>query len=91
MARHFPRARIAFRAKDHALHAIAARSGIGLALIPHYIGRADSALRVCDLGAVPSSREVFLLTRSRDRKDASIRVVADEVADLFEQERNLFV
>lgn len=91
VARHFPRARIAFRAKDQALHAIAARSGIGLALLPHYIGRADSTLRVCDLGAVPSSREVFLLTRSRDRKDASIRVVADEVADLFEQERDLFV
>ncbi|WP_460047087.1 substrate-binding domain-containing protein [Pseudomonas sp. S2_H01] len=91
VARHFPRARIAFRAKDQALHAIAARSGIGLALIPHYIGRANSTLRVCDLGAVPSSREVFLLTRSRDRKDASIRVVADEVADMFEQERDLFV
>jgi molybdate transport repressor ModE-like protein len=91
VARHFPRARIAFRAKDQALHAVAARSGIGLALLPHYIGRADSTLRVCDLGAVPSSREVFLLTRSRDRKDASIRVVADEVADMFEQERELFV
>jgi DNA-binding transcriptional LysR family regulator len=91
VARHFPRARIAFRAKDQALHAVAARSGIGLALIPHYIGRADSLLRVCDLGAVPSSREVFLLTRSRDRKDASIRVVADEVAYMFEQERDLFV
>jgi DNA-binding transcriptional LysR family regulator len=86
----FTRARIAFRAKDQALHAVAARSGIGLALIPHYIGRADSTLRVCDIGAVPSSREVFLWTRSRDRKEASIRVVADEVADMFQQERDLF-
>lgn len=91
VARYFPRARIAFRAKDQALHAVAARSGIGLALIPHSIGRADSALRVCDLGIVPSSREVFLLTRSRDRKDASIRVVADEIANMFEQEVSLFV
>jgi molybdate transport repressor ModE-like protein len=91
VARHFPRARIAFRAKDQALHAIAARSGIGLALIPHYIGRADSTLRVCDLGVVPSSREVYLLSRSRDRRDTSIRVVADEVADMFERERDLFM
>ncbi len=91
VTRHFPRARIAFRARDQALHAIAARSGIGLALIPHYIGRADAALRLCDLGAVPPSREVYLLTRSRDRKDASIRVVANEVAEMFEQEHDLFV
>lgn len=91
VTQHFPRARIAFRAKDQVLHAVAARSGIGLALLPHYIGRADSVLRQCDLGVVPSSREVFLLTRSRDRKDASIRIVADEVADMFEQERSLFV
>ena len=90
-ARHFPRARVAFRAKDQALQAMAARSGIGLALIPHYIGRTDPILRICDLGMVPSTREVYLLTRSRDRKDASIRVVADEVADMFEQERGLFV
>jgi DNA-binding transcriptional LysR family regulator len=60
-------------------------------LIPHYIGRADAALRLCDLGAVPPSREVYLLTRSRDRKDASIRVVANEVAEMFEQEHDLFV
>jgi molybdate transport repressor ModE-like protein len=91
VARHFPRARVAFRAKDQALHAIAARSGIGLALIPHYIGRTDSALRICDLGTAPPSREVYLLTRSRDRKDASIRVVADEIAQMFEKERGLFI
>jgi len=86
----FPRARVAFRAKDQFLQSIAARTGIGLALIPHFIGRADQSLRLCDLGAVPPCREVFLLTRSRDRKNASIRIVADEVADLFKQERNLF-
>ena len=91
VTKHFPRARIAFRAKDQFLQSIAARSGVGLALIPHYIGRADPMLRICDLSAVPPSREVYLLTRSRDRKDASIRMVADAVAEMFEQERELFV
>lgn len=91
VTKHFPRTRIAFRAKDHALQAIAARSGIGLALIPHYIGRADLALRRCDLNPVPPSREVFLLTRNRDRKGASIRVVADDITEMFELERALFV
>lgn len=90
MTRHFPRARVAFRAKDQFLQAIAARSGIGLALIPHYIGRSDPELRRCDLGAVPASKEVFVLTRTRDKKDASIRVVADELVAMFEQESDLF-
>jgi molybdate transport repressor ModE-like protein len=91
MARRFPRARVAFRAADQFLQSIAARSSVGLALIPHYIGRSDPLLRVCDLGSTPSSKDVFLLTRSRDRKDTSIRLVADEVVAMFEQERDLFV
>lgn len=90
MTRHFPRARVAFRAKDQFLQSIAARSGVGLALIPHYIGRADPLLQACDLGRVPPSREVFLLTRGQDRKHTSIRIVADEVAQMFDEARALF-
>lgn len=90
LTRHFPRSRVAFRAKDQFLQSIAARTGAGLALIPHYIGRSDRALRLCDLGPTPPSRDIYLLTRRRDRKDASIRLVADEVAALFEREKELF-
>jgi len=90
MARQFPRARVAFRVKDQLLQSIAARSGLGLALLPHYIGRADPLLRICDLGPAPASKDVFLLTRRRDRKDSSIRVVANEIAEMFEREQDLF-
>ena len=90
LTKHFPRARVAFRVKDQFLQSLAARTGAGLVLIPHFIGRADPHLRVCDLGAVPPNTEVFLLTRSRDRKNASIRIVADEINGMFEQERDLF-
>jgi DNA-binding transcriptional LysR family regulator len=90
MMRQFPRARVAFRAKDQFLQAIAARSGLGLALIPHFIGRPDPSLRRCDLGAIPSTRDVFLLTRSRDRNHPAIRIVAEEIVAMFEQERALF-
>ena len=90
MAKCFPRARVAFRAKDQVAQAIAARSGIGLALLPHYIGRCDQLLRTCGLGPAPSSREIFLLMRTRDLKTTSIRIVADEVVAMFEQERELF-
>jgi DNA-binding transcriptional LysR family regulator len=64
---------------------------VGLALIPHYIGRNTPLLRVCDLGSVPATRDVYLLTRSRDRKDASIRVIADEIVVMFDQARDLFL
>lgn len=90
VSRHFPRARMAFRAKDQFAQSIAARSGTGLALIPHYIGRSDPLLRICDLGSVPSSIDVYLLTRTRDRTNLSIRIVADEVTEMFEQARELF-
>jgi hypothetical protein len=39
---------------------------------------------------VPSTIDVFLLTRSRDRKSSSIRTVADEIVAMFDQERELF-
>ncbi|WP_246793057.1 LysR family transcriptional regulator [Burkholderia perseverans] len=91
MSEHFPLARVAFRAKDQFLQSIAARSGIGLALIPHYIGRSDPALRMCDLGSSPPDRDVYLVTRRRDRKDAAIRLVAEELAEMFEQAHDLFL
>ena len=90
-AQHFPRVRLAFRVNDQFAQSIAARSGAGLALVPHYIGRSDPLLRLCDLGSVPPSKDVFLITRVRDRKHSSIRAVADELVEMFEQARELFL
>ena len=36
-------------------------------------------LHVYDLGVVPASKDVLLLTRSRDRTEASMGVIANEV------------
>lgn len=91
LARHFPRVRLAFRANDQFGQAIAARSGAGLALLPHYIGRSDTLLRVCELGLAPPVKDVFLLTRRRDKKNLPIRIVADELVGIFQQARKLFV
>lgn len=91
MVRQFPRVRLAFRANDQFAQSIAARSGAGLALLPHYIGRLDPLLRICDLGSALPSKDVFILTRRRDRKDLPIRAVADEVVGMFEQTRELFL
>lgn len=90
MGQHFPRARVAFRAKDQYLQSLAAQSGGGLALLPHYIGRCNDALRLCDLGILPPTRDVYLLTRQRDRREAAIRVIADDIVAMFEQSLDLF-
>jgi len=90
LSRHFPRARLAFRASNQHAQAIAARSGVGIALLPHYIGRAEPSLRPCAIGPVPVPRDVYLLTRRRDRHSPAIRLVAEEVIGLFAAARALF-
>ncbi len=90
LTRHFPRSRLAFRANDQFAQSVAARSGGALALLPHYLGRSDAALRLCSLGPLPPDRDVFLLTRRRDKKDRLIRVIADEVVAMFEEAKDLF-
>ncbi len=90
LARQFPRARLAVRASNQFAQAIAARSGAGIVLLPHYIGRAESALRPCRIEAAPPTREAWLLVRQRDRKDLAIRTVADHLVSLFDRERSLF-
>ncbi|OWT77480.1 MULTISPECIES: LysR family transcriptional regulator [unclassified Achromobacter] len=91
LARQHPQSRIAFRANNQVGQALAARSGIGLALLPHYIGRQDPALRHCPMPATPPSREIWLLTRRLDRKNIAVRTVVDAVVQLFEENQALFV
>jgi len=90
LAREFPHERLVFRANNQVAQATAARSGVGLALLPHYIGRVEPGLRSCRLDPVPPPREVWLLTRRQDRKDMAIRAVTDYIARKFADERPLF-
>jgi molybdate transport repressor ModE-like protein len=90
LMRTFPRARLAFRANNQFAQAIAARSGVGIALLPHYIGRAEPSLRPIDLGPVPAARQVHILTRRRDRGDRAIRLVADGIIGMFDDAQALF-
>ncbi len=90
LSRHFPRARRPFRASNQFAQAIAARSGIGVALLPHYIGRAESTLQRCELGPVLSPREVFLVRRRQNARTMPINVVVDYLTRVFRQDRALF-
>ena len=90
LSRHFPRARRPFRASNQFAQGIAARSGIGVALLPHYIGRAESSLQRCDLGPVLSPREVFVVRRRQNARTMPINVVVDYLIRVFRQDRALF-
>ncbi|MBI0328811.1 LysR family transcriptional regulator [Burkholderia plantarii] len=90
LAQQFPQARVAFRANNHMAQAAAARSGVGLALLPHYVGRQEAELRLCRMGPVRPPREIWLLIRRQDRKDLPIRTVVDYLARVFDEARPLF-
>jgi molybdate transport repressor ModE-like protein len=90
LARHFPGARVAFRAANQFAQAAAARADAGLALLPHFVGRADKRLSLCRLTPVPQPREIWLLTRRQDRKEEPIRTVVDALIAMFRDERALF-
>jgi DNA-binding transcriptional LysR family regulator len=90
LSRRFPRARRPFRASNQFAQGIAARSGVGVALLPHYIGRAESSLRRCDLGPVLAPREVFVVRRRQNARTMPINVVVDHLTRVFRQDRALF-
>lgn len=90
LARHFPRARTAFRTSSQFAQAAAARAGAGIALLPHFIARADNGLVLCRFGPEPPARELFLLTRRQESRDAPIHTVAEYLRQVFLDERALF-
>jgi molybdate transport repressor ModE-like protein len=90
LAKHFPHARLVFRANNQVAQATAARSGVGIAILPHYIGRTEADLRLCQIGPMPPPREVWLLTRRADRSNLPIRTVAGHISWIFTQEQALF-
>jgi len=90
IARRYPKARVSFRASNQFAQATAARSGAGIALLPHYIGRKDARLRLCTLDSTPPAREVWLLTRRADRKSPAIGFVIEHLVKAIVADRALF-
>jgi len=87
LAEQFPGIRIAFRANGLMAQAAAARSGFGIAVLPHYLAK---GLSRTDLDIVPPRRELWLLRRADGTHERLIRLVADKLAALFENEPDLF-
>ncbi|NTJ66171.1 LysR family transcriptional regulator [Agrobacterium rhizogenes] len=91
LARRFPEARTAFRTSNQFAQAAAAKADAGVALLPHFIGRADDNLSPClQSHELPPSRELWLVTRRHDSKDLAIVTVVDFLMQVFRGERDLF-
>ncbi|GAB5101088.1 LysR family transcriptional regulator [Caballeronia sp. HLA56] len=90
LTQHFSQSRVSFRAENHILQAIAARDGAGLALLPHYLGRALPGLNPCSLSPLPPARDMWLLIRKQDRNVPTIRAVMQHLIDSFKENETLF-
>lgn len=88
LARRFPGARAVFRSNSQAAQALAARSGCGIALLPHFIGTGEPGLIPVDLKAPPPSRELWLLRRPEE--EPAVELVTQFLVDLFRRERRRF-
>ncbi|ABC82012.1 LysR family transcriptional regulator [Anaeromyxobacter dehalogenans] len=89
LAEAHPEERPSFRANGFGSQQLAARAGLGLALLPCYMGDPDAALRRVE-GPVPPPRPVWLLRRASSRADPAIGAVAAALTGLFTEARALF-
>jgi DNA-binding transcriptional LysR family regulator len=71
---------IVLRTNDLVNQAAAARSGIGLAALPHFIGDPDQRLRRYNVSQKPVSRDVWLLVHRDLRHAPAIRAVMEFLA-----------
>lgn len=90
LSRRFPGSRFALRVNSQVAQASAARTGLGFALLPHIVARQTPGLVLCELKHTPPTREIWLLTRSRDRNNRAIRTVRDFLIDSFRKEQRSF-
>jgi len=87
MSEQFPQARLALRSNNQLSQAAAARSGLGTALLPHYLA---GGLEPVDLGAVPPRREIWLITRRDLSTVPRFRAVMTYLVALYRRDRALF-
>lgn len=80
---------LAFLANDMASLYQAARAGMGIAVLPHYIGTSDPLLRRVPSETSAADREMWIVVHPDLRQAPRIRAVMDYLIGLFERERRL--
>ncbi|WP_448206133.1 LysR family transcriptional regulator [Azospirillum sp. sgz302134] len=78
-----------FRANDLASLAAAARAGLGIAALPHFLGRPDPGLVHVPTEPAPGGRELWLLVHNDLRRAGRVRAVMDTLIAMIDGNREL--
>lgn len=81
---------VIFTSDDTAALWSAARAGLGLALLPHYIAAEQPELICVEAGDQRLTRELWLVAHRDIRRAPAVRVVLDRLAALFKDARRTF-
>jgi DNA-binding transcriptional LysR family regulator len=90
LAQRFKGLRVGIRANYQTGQIAAARAGLGIAVLPHFLAAAEPALVRLPLAPKPPDRELWLLTRPDVRRTPPVRAVTDYLVELLRRERALF-
>jgi DNA-binding transcriptional LysR family regulator len=91
IAAKFPKAHIRHRTDDMQATAAMARAGLGLVVLPCYVGDLDPGLR--RMVPEPADRHIldlWVLTHSNIRRAARVRALTEYIADQISSDRDLF-
>ena len=74
---------VVMRSSDVNSQIAAARSGLGVAMLPRFMAAPDPELAPVDPDATPPVRTIWLVTHADIRKSPAVRAVADHLITLF--------
>lgn len=89
--RHYPRARIRHRVDDMLAMCAMARSGMGAAILPCYVGDSDAGLRrIVNAPITEGAMDLWVLSHPDVRRSARVRAFTAFIADAILAHRDLF-
>ena len=75
--------RFVLRSNDLAVLYQACRAGLGIALLPHFLARSDTALVAVPCDDAPPPRSLWLVVHPDVRRSPRVRAVADSLAEII--------
>lgn len=81
--------RFVMRSNDQTALQGAARVGLGIAIMPHYLGRYDPALVEVATPTTAPPRDMWLVQHADVRRAPRVRAIADLVCDIFDEAKAL--
>jgi DNA-binding transcriptional LysR family regulator len=85
-----PDARVVYRADRMTGQAIAARAGLGIALLPRFVGDPDPDLERLFIVSLPEAFHLWLLVHADLRQTARVRAFIDYIAEAVLSDRRVF-